>query len=100
MSAALRTTPTQGKIERWHQTLKNRILLENHYLPGALEAAIADFVEHYNHRRCHESLGNSEGSAGLTGRRGGRATFLGWLPCFPLARSSRMLAPRMSYAET
>jgi transposase InsO family protein len=22
---------TQGKIERWHQTLKNRILLENYY---------------------------------------------------------------------
>jgi len=49
---------TQGKIERWHQTLKNRVLLENHYLPGALEAAIGDFVEHYNHRRCHESIGN------------------------------------------
>jgi transposase InsO family protein len=49
---------TQGKIERWHQTLKNRILLENHYLPGALEAAIGDFVDHYNDRRCHESLGN------------------------------------------
>ncbi len=49
---------TQGKIERWHQTLKNRILLENHYLPGALEAAIGDFVDHYNHRRVHESLGN------------------------------------------
>ena len=29
---------TQGKIERWHQTLKNRILLENYYLPGDLEA--------------------------------------------------------------
>jgi len=26
---------TQGKIERWHQTLKNRILLANYYLPGA-----------------------------------------------------------------
>lgn len=49
---------TQGKIERWHQTLKNRILLENHYLPGALEAAIGAFVDHYNHRRVHESLGN------------------------------------------
>jgi transposase InsO family protein/transposase-like protein len=49
---------TQGKIERWHQTLKNRILLENHYLPGALEAAVGDFVDHYNHRRVHESLGN------------------------------------------
>ena len=49
---------TQGKIERWHQTLKNRILLENYYLPGALEEAVEAFVEHYNHRRYHESLGN------------------------------------------
>lgn len=49
---------TQGKIERWHQTLKNRILLENYYLPGDLKRAIADFVDHYNHRRYHESLDN------------------------------------------
>jgi transposase InsO family protein len=49
---------TQGKIERWHQTLKNRILLENHFFPGNLEAQIGAFVDHYNHRRYHESLGN------------------------------------------
>jgi putative transposase len=49
---------TQGKIERWHQTLKNRILLENYFLPGDLEAQIAAFVERYNHRRYHESLDN------------------------------------------
>ena len=49
---------TQGKIERWHQTLKNRILLENYYLPGDLEAQIGDFVSRYNHRRYHESLDN------------------------------------------
>jgi putative transposase len=49
---------TQGKIERWHQTLKNRILLENYYLPEDLEAQIDDFVGHYNHRRYHESLKN------------------------------------------
>jgi putative transposase len=49
---------TQGKIERWHQTLKNRILLENYYLPGDLEAQIEAFVEHYNHGRYHESLSN------------------------------------------
>ncbi len=48
----------RGKIERWHQTLKNRILLENYYLPGALEQAIGDFIDHYNHHRYHESLGN------------------------------------------
>jgi putative transposase len=49
---------TQGKIERWHQTLKNRILLENYYLPGDLETQVRAFVEHYNHRRYHESLSN------------------------------------------
>jgi putative transposase len=49
---------TQGKIERWHQTLKNRILLENYFLPGDLEVQIEAFVEHYNHQRYHESLTN------------------------------------------
>jgi len=49
---------TQGKIERWHQTLKNRILLQNYFLPGDLEGQIERFVEHYNHQRYHESLDN------------------------------------------
>ena len=49
---------TQGKIERWHQTLKNRILLENYFFPGDLEASIEAFVDHYNHHRYHESINN------------------------------------------
>ena len=49
---------TQGKIERWHQTLKNRILLENYFLPGHLEAQIEAFVADYNHCRYHESIDN------------------------------------------
>jgi putative transposase len=49
---------TQGKIERWHQTLKNRILLENYFLPGDLENQISAFVDYYNHNRYHESLKN------------------------------------------
>src|SRR5712671_5667087 len=49
---------TQGKIERWHQTLKNRILLENYFLPGDLEAQIEAFVADYNHCRYHESIDN------------------------------------------
>ena len=49
---------TQGKIERWHQTLQNRILPENYFFKEDLEAQIAAFVEHYNHRRYHESLDN------------------------------------------
>jgi transposase InsO family protein len=49
---------TQGKIERWHLSLKSRILPENYYLPGDLERAIVAFVDHYNYRRYHESLDN------------------------------------------
>ena len=49
---------TQGKIERWHQTLKNRISLENYYLPGDLENQVGAFVDHYNNHRYHESLNN------------------------------------------
>ena len=37
---------TQGKIERWHQTMKNRVLLENYYLPGDLEQQIGAFVDY------------------------------------------------------
>ncbi len=49
---------TQGKIERWHRMPKNRILLENYYLPGALEEAAVTFVVRSNHSRYQKSLGN------------------------------------------
>jgi putative transposase len=49
---------TQGKIERWHQTLKNRIRLENYFLTGDLEAQIKAFIADYNHSRYHESIDN------------------------------------------
>ena len=49
---------TQGKIERWHQTLKSCVLLENYYLPGDLEATVGAFVERYNYHRYHESIAN------------------------------------------
>jgi len=42
---------TQGKIERWHQTLKNRILLDNYFFPADLKVQIEVFVDHYNHQR-------------------------------------------------
>jgi transposase InsO family protein len=38
----------QTQIERWHQTLKNRILLENYFLPGDLETQFEAFARHYN----------------------------------------------------
>jgi len=60
---------TQGKIERWHQTLKNRIPLENYYLPGDLEAQIEAFVADYNHLRYHEGIGNLTPADIYFGRR-------------------------------
>jgi hypothetical protein len=57
---------TQGKIERWHQTLKGRILLENYFLPGDLEAQIAAFVTDYNYCRYDdESIDNLTPAGGF-----------------------------------
>ena len=49
---------TQGKIERYHRTMKNVVKLRNYYLPGELEQEIGRFVAHYNHERVHEALDN------------------------------------------
>ena len=59
---------TQGKIERGHQTLKNRILLENYYLSGDPETRIGAFVDHYNNDRYHESVGNVRPADACFGR--------------------------------
>jgi putative transposase len=49
---------TQGKIERYHRSMKNIVNLQNYYLPTQLEIEIASFVNYYNHQRYHESLDN------------------------------------------
>jgi len=49
---------TQGKIERYHRTMKNRILLEHYYSPEELERALGEFIDVYNNDRLHESLNN------------------------------------------
>lgn len=54
----LNGSTSESKIERWHQTLENRILLKNYYLPDYLEAKINVPVEYYNNQRYHESLSN------------------------------------------
>lgn len=59
---------TQGKIERWHRSLKNVICLENHYFPWQLEQAIAAFVQHYNQQRYHEALDNMTPASVYFGR--------------------------------
>jgi putative transposase len=59
---------TQGKIERWHRTLKDRILLDNYYLPGDLERQLEAFITRYNTRRYHESLNNLTPECVFTGQ--------------------------------
>jgi len=49
---------TQGKIERYHRSMKNVVTLRNYTIPQDLEAEIGRFVAYYNHHRVHESLGN------------------------------------------
>jgi putative transposase len=49
---------TQGKIERYHRSMKNILLLENYYSPSELEHQIRLFVDHYNNHRYHEALNN------------------------------------------
>jgi putative transposase len=49
---------TQGKIERYHRSMKNVVKLDHYYYPEELVAALERFVHHYNHERYHESLDN------------------------------------------
>lgn len=49
---------TQGKIERYHRSMKNRLGLQNYYIPEELEKEIHEFVEYYNNSRYHEALNN------------------------------------------
>jgi transposase InsO family protein len=50
---------TQGKIERYHRSIKNVVKLENYYSPEELKHRLAEFVEYYNNHRYHESLKNT-----------------------------------------
>ena len=38
--------------------MKNVVKLKNYYSPGELSEELERFVQHYNHQRVHESLGN------------------------------------------
>lgn len=49
---------TQGKIERYHRSMKNVVKLENYYCPEELNDALEKFVNYYNNERYHESLDN------------------------------------------
>jgi putative transposase len=59
---------TNGKIERYHRTLKGEINQVAYDMPGELKEAIRAFIEYYNYRRYHEGLGNVTPHDVYTGR--------------------------------
>ena len=60
---------TNGKVERYQQSLKREVNQLPYELPSQLERAIADFVDYYNHRRYHKALGDVTPADVLYGRR-------------------------------
>jgi len=60
---------TNGKVERYQQSLKREVNQLPYELPSQLEQAIADFVDYYNYRRYHKALGNVTPADVLYGRK-------------------------------
>jgi putative transposase len=60
---------TNGKVERYQQSLKREVNQLPYELPSQLEQAIAEFVDYYNYRRYHKALGNVTPADVLYGRR-------------------------------
>jgi transposase InsO family protein len=49
---------TQGKIEHFHRSLKNHILVNHYLLPGALNYELDKYIDYYNNERYHECINN------------------------------------------
>ncbi|MDP6501913.1 MAG: IS3 family transposase [Dehalococcoidales bacterium] len=60
---------TNGKVERYQQSLKKEVNQLSYGAPSQLDKAIADFVDYYNYRRYHKALGNVTPADVLYGRR-------------------------------
>jgi putative transposase len=60
---------TNGKLERYQQTVKHEVNQVPYELPSQLERAIAGFVDYYNFRRYHKALGDVTPADVLYGRR-------------------------------
>jgi hypothetical protein len=62
---------TNGKLERYHQSIKQEVNQVPYEVPSDLEVAIAGFVDYYNNRRYHKALSNVTPDDVLHGRREG-----------------------------
>ena len=60
---------TNGKLERYHRTIKTEVNQIPYEFPVDLEKAIADFVDYYNFRRYHKAIGDVTPADALNGRR-------------------------------
>jgi transposase InsO family protein len=60
---------TNGKVERYQQSLKKEVNQLPYEAPSQLDKAIADFVDYYNYRRYHKALGDLTPADVLYGRR-------------------------------
>ena len=60
---------TNGKVERYQQSLKREVNQLPYELPNQLEQAIANFVDYYNFHRYHKALGNVTPADVLYGKR-------------------------------
>ena len=63
------STQANGKIERFHETLKARMNLLVYTSPDELCRTMQDFIEYYNYRRYHEAIGNVTPADVYYGRR-------------------------------